>query len=120
MEDLRLCESEYRFMSVVWEHQPVGSGQLVTLCAEKLGWKKSTTYTVLRKLCARGLLQNEDTVVTALVARSQVQACETEYFMDRTFAGSLPQFLSSFLGGKTISKREAEELQRLIDAHKER
>lgn len=120
MEDLRLCESDYRFMSVVWEHQPVGSGHLVTLCAEKLGWKKSTTYTVLRKLSARGLLQNVDSVVSALVGKEQVQACETEYFVDRTFAGSLPQFLASFLGGKTISVREAEELKRLIDAHKER
>lgn len=120
MEDLRLCESDYRFMSVVWAYEPVGSGQLVTLCAEMLGWKKSTTYTVLRKLSARGLLKNENTVVTALVGRGQVQAYETEYFVDRTFAGSLPQFLTSFLGGKTISQQEADELKRLIDAHKER
>lgn len=119
MEDLRLCESDYRFMLIVWENEPVGSGQLVTLCAQQLGWKKSTTYTVLRKLCSRGLLRNESTVVTSSVARSDVQAQESEYFLDRTFAGSLPKFLTAFLGGKTISPAEAEELKRLIDQHKE-
>lgn len=119
MEDLRLCESDYRFMLVVWENEPVGSGQLVTLCAEQLGWKKSTTYTVLRKLCSRGLLRNEDTVVSALVAKEEVQAYESEYFLDRTFAGSLPKFLTAFLGGKTVSPEEAEQLKRLIDLHKE-
>lgn len=119
MEDLRLCESDYRFMLVVWENEPVGSGQLVTLCTEQLGWKKSTTYTVLRKLCSRGLLRNENTVVTSLVAKEDVQAYETEYFLDRTFAGSLPKFLTAFLGGKTVSPEQAEELKRLIDLHKE-
>ncbi len=118
MDNLKLCESDYRFMLVVWESEPVPSGQLVTLCAEKLGWKKPTTYTVLRKLCERGLLKNENTVVSALVPKEQVQRFESERFVDKAFEGSLPRFVASFLGGKTISEREAEELKKLIDAHK--
>ncbi len=119
MGNLKLCESDYRFMLVVWENEPVASGRLVTLCAEKLGWKKPTTYTVLRKMCERGLLKNEDTIVRSIVPKEQVQAFESEHFVEHAFAGSLPQFLVSFLGSKTISEKEADELKRLIDAHKE-
>ena len=119
MEYKRLCESDYRFMSVIWEHEPLTSTKLVELCGEKLGWKKSTTYTMLQKLCEKGLARNEDTVVTALVSREQVQAYESERFVEQTFAGSLPGFLVSFLGGRKISQEEAEQLKRLIDQHKE-
>jgi BlaI family penicillinase repressor len=120
MEKYMLCESDYRFMSVVWENEPVSSGALVVLCAKKLGWKKSTTYTVLRKLCEKRLLKNDSSVVTSLAPRDEVRASESAYFVDRTFGGSLPGFLTSFLGGRTISEREAEELKRLIDAHRGR
>lgn len=120
MENLKLCESDYRFMLVVWENEPVPSGRLVTLCSDKLGWKKPTTYTVLRKMCEKGLLKNEDTIVTSIVPKKKVQAYESGHFVERAFDGSLPQFLVSFLGGKTISEKEADELKRLIDAHKER
>lgn len=119
MDTLKLCESDYRFMAVVWEHQPVTSGALVELCAETLGWKKSTTYTVLKKLCERGFAQNEGSVVTALIPREQVQAYESEHFVERAFDGSLPGFLAAFLGGKTISKQEADALKKLIDEHEE-
>lgn len=119
MENLKLCESDHRFMQVVWQHQPVSSGQLVTLCSQHLGWKKPTTYTVLRKLCERGLLQNKDTIVTALVPQEAVDAYQSDYFVERTFEGSLPRFLTAFLGGRVISPSEAEELKQLIDAHKE-
>ena len=119
MENMKLCESDYRFMLVVWENAPLSSGQLVSLCAEKLGWKKPTTYTVLRKMCEKGLLKNENTCVSVLVPKEQVQAFESEYFVDRAFSGSLPQFLTAFLGGKTISEQEAAALKRLIDAHRE-
>ena len=119
MDSLKLCESDYRFMTIVWEHAPVASGELVTLCAEKLGWKKSTTYTTLKKMCEKGFAQNTDTVVTALIPRDRVQAYESERFVERAFDGSLPGFLAAFLGGKTISEREAAELKRLIDEHKE-
>lgn len=119
MERRRLCESDYRFMDVIWDNEPVNSTKLVELCREKLGWKKSTTYTMLKKLCEKGFAQNENAVVTALIPRGEVQASESELFVEQTFGGSLPNFLVSFLGGKTISKQEAAELKRLIDAHKE-
>lgn len=118
MDDLKLCESDYRFMMVVWEHEPIASGQLARICAEKLGWKRPTTYTVLRKMCEKGLLKNENTIVSAVVPRERVQAFESEHFVERAFGGSLPQFLVSFFEGRTISDKEAEELKRLIDAHK--
>ncbi len=119
MEELKLCESDYRFMSVIWDNEPMASGHLVELCTQRLGWKKSTTYTTLKKLCDKGFAQNIDTIVTALVPRDKVQAYESERFVERTFEGSLPKFLVSFLGDKTISEQEATELKRLIDAHKE-
>ena len=119
MEYKRLCESDYRFMSVIWDNEPVQSTRLVTLCREQLGWKKSTTYTMLKKMCAKGLAQNRDTMVTALVPRQEVQAAESTTFVEQTFGGSLPGFLVSFLGGRTISEQEAEELKQLIDQHRE-
>ncbi len=119
MENARLCDSDYRFMCVVWEHAPVNSGQLVTLCEQKLGWKKSTTYTVIRKLCEKGYIANQDAIVSVLITKEQVQSDESAYFMDRTFEGSLPGFLAAFLGGKKISRHEAEGLKRLIDEYRE-
>ncbi len=119
MENIMLCESDYRFMTVVWENEPVSSRQLVTLCGDTLGWKKSTTYTVLRKMGEKGFLKNEDTIVTSLIPKANVQARESAYFVERTFDGSLPKFLTAFLGGRTISKREADELKRLIDTYRE-
>ncbi|MBO7161577.1 MAG: BlaI/MecI/CopY family transcriptional regulator [Clostridia bacterium] len=120
MDNLRLCESDYRFMSVVWDNEPVASGKLVELCADRLGWKKSTTYTTLKKLCEKGYAQNENTVVTSLIPRESVQKDSSEHFVRNTFEGSLPKFLVTFLGGKTLSEEESEELKRLIDEHKEK
>ena len=119
MTELKLCESDYRFMCVIWENQPLSSGQLVELCLEKLGWKKSTTYTVLKKMCEKGFARNEGSTVTTLVPRDRVQAYASERFVEHTFGGSLPGFLAAFLGGRTISEQEAAELKRLIDQHKE-
>ena len=119
MEYFKLCDSDYRFMMVVWEHEPVNSGELVKLCEKELGWKKSTTYTVLKKLCEKGYLTNENAVVTALIPKEKAQAEESAYFLERTFGGSLPQFIAAFLGGKKISEKEAEYLKKLIDEHKE-
>lgn len=113
----QLCDSEYRFMEVIWDSAPVGSGRLVELCAQKLGWKKSTTYTMLKKLCDKGLVQNENACVTVLSPREAVTAAESAAFVERTFGGSLPGFVAAFLGGKRLSAEEAEELRRLIDAH---
>ena len=119
MENLKLCESDYRFMTVIWDNEPGASGQLVELCRQQLGWKKATTYTTLKKLSEKGFSQNVDTIVTSLVPREDVQAYASEHFVEHTFRGSLPQFLVSFLGGKTISEEEAKELKRLIDQHRE-
>lgn len=119
MADLRLCDSEYRFMCLVWELAPVRSGDLVKAVREQLGWKKSTTYTVIKKLAERGFLKNEDALVTALIAKEEYQAAETDYFMERTFEGSLPKFVAAFLGNRKISEKEAKEIKAMIDSHKE-
>ena len=119
MQEYHLCDSEYRFMQVVWESAPVGSGRLVELCEARLGWKKSTTYTVLKKLCERGLLKHENSTVTVLAEREAVTAEAAEIFVEKTFGGSLPGFLTAFMSGRTLSEEEAAELKRLIDAHRE-
>lgn len=118
MNELKLCESDFRFMSVIWDNEPLPSGELVKLCNEKFDWKKSTTYTMLKKMCEKGFAKNDGSLVTSLVGRERVQAYASEHFVEQTFAGSLPNFLVSFLGSKKISEKEAEELKRLIDSHK--
>ncbi len=119
MEIHKLCDSDYRFMLIVWANAPVGSGKLVELCQEGLGWKKSTTYTTIKKLSEKNFIRNENAVVSVLIPKESVQAVEMDYFLERTFEGSLPQFLNAFFGNKKITDKEAEELKRLIDAHKE-
>lgn len=117
MEYLKLCDSDYRFMQVVWEYAPIPSGELVKRCDEELGWKKSTTYTVIRKLSEKGYIRNEDAVVSVLIPQERVQRDESNYFVERTFGGSLPGFLTAFLGEKHISKKEAEEIKKIIDQY---
>lgn len=119
MGNWKLCDSEYRFMCVVWDHAPLPSGKLVELCAAQLGWKKSTTYTVVKKLSEKGLLKNENAVITALVPREAVQAEESAAFVERTFGGSLPAFLAAFMGGRKLDKEEAQAIRQLIDEYEE-
>lgn len=119
MGNWKLCDSEYRFMCVVWDHAPIPSGKLVELCAAQLGWKKSTTYTVVKKLSEKGLLKNENAVITALVPREAVQAEESAAFVERTFGGSLPAFLAAFMGGRKLDKEEAQAIRQLIDEYEE-
>ncbi len=114
METPKIFDSELRFCEILWEHQPVRSSELAHLCAEKLGWKKSTTYTVIKRLTERGVVQTEDAVVTALVSRDQVQRAESRAFVARNFSGSLPGFLNAFVGGRGLSAEEADELRRMI------
>ena len=114
-EPLRLAEGEYRFACLVWDHEPLPSGELVKLAAGALGWKKST-YTVLKKLCDRGVLQNEGGTVTSRVARQTVQCAESAAVVDKTFGGSLPRFVAAFLRTKPISDAEAAEIRALLDA----
>ena len=118
MANYTLGDSEYRLLALVWKHEPVPSGKLVTLCAETLGWKKSTTYTQLRRLSDKGLLKNEDSIVTSRVPREQVERHESDHFVTRTFGGSLPGFVAAFLKGRTLSEEEARELKDLIDQHR--
>lgn len=118
-EDLRLCDSEYRFMTIVWEYAPVNSGRLVELCSQELGWKKSTTYTVIKKLCERGFIQNEKATVSVLVEKERCQTASADYFMERTFEGSLPQFIAAFLGSRKLTEEEAAQVKQMIDSHVE-
>ena len=115
MEKYRLYDGEYKFMQVVWQHEPIGSTQLSKLCLEVLGWKKSTVYTVLRKLCDRGVVQNENSVVSALVRQEDVQQYESNTVMEKNFNGSLPAFVATFLKDKKLSEQEAEELKHMIE-----
>lgn len=119
MENLKLGESEYRFATIVWENEPLSSGELVALCEKELGWKKSTTYTVLKRLCQRGFLKNENATVTSLVKQEDVLKYESEQVINRTFGGSLPRFIAAFMDNKKLSKKEADYLKKLIDSFKE-
>ncbi|WP_040949294.1 BlaI/MecI/CopY family transcriptional regulator [Gorillibacterium massiliense] len=119
MEPIKLYDAEYKFASLIWEHEPINSTELVKLSKTKLGWKKSTTYTVLRKLCERGILHNEDATVTSIVKKADAQKYESQMVVEKAFDGSLPQFLTAFLGGKKLTEREVEELKRIIEEAKE-
>lgn len=115
MEPYKLFDAEYKFACLIWDHEPINSTELVKLSLDKLGWKKSTTYTVLRKLCERGILQNENATVTAQIKKEDAQKYESRAVIEKAFHGSLPQFLTAFLGGKRLSDKEAEELKRIIE-----
>lgn len=120
MEESKLCNSDYRLLLILWDHAPIGSGELVKLCQEELGWKKSTTYTEIKRLSEKGYIKNENAIVEPLYTREEVQAQESGAFVERTFSGSLPQFLTAFLGGrKKLSSKEAAELKDLIDSYHE-
>jgi predicted transcriptional regulator len=113
---LKLFEAEYRFALVVWENEPVHSRKLTELCADALGWKRATTYTVLRKLCDRGILRNDNAIVTSVVKKSEVQGYESAAIVDRAFDGSLPSFITAFLKTKKLTPEEAAEIQEMINA----
>ena len=115
MTQYKLGEVEASFAALIWENEPLTSSALVKLCEERLSWKKSTTYTVLRRLCQRGIFQNEDGVVTSLLGREEFAARQSEEFVEQTFDGSLPKFLTAFASRKKLSDGEIEQLQKLID-----
>lgn len=119
MKECKLFDAELKFMNIIWEEEPVKSGDLVKLCSERLGWKKSTTYTVLRKLSQRNFVKNENTIVTSLIKKQETQKYESHEVVDKSFGGSLPKFLTAFFGDKKISQKEADELKKLIDSYKE-
>ncbi|MCL6457191.1 MAG: BlaI/MecI/CopY family transcriptional regulator [Gorillibacterium sp.] len=115
MEPYKLFEAEHKFVHLIWEHEPINSTELVKLSHDKLGWKKSTTYTVLRKLCERGILRNEDALVSAIVKKADAQQYESQTMIKKTFDGSLPQFLTAFLKENKLTEKEAAELKRIIE-----
>lgn len=119
METPKIYESEYRFCLILWAHEPVKSKELVRLCKEQLGWKSTTTYTVIKRLSERSVLKNENTVVTSLVSKDAVQAAELDEFVEKTFEGSLPAFVAAFTKRKDITKAEIDSLQAMIDRYRE-
>ena len=119
MAQYKLGEVEAAFADLIWDNEPLSSSRLVELCASTLDWKKSTTYTVLKKLVERGVLRNENAVVTAAIPKEQILREESRAVVDRAFEGSLPSFLAHFMGGRTISDDEADELKAIIDRYRE-
>ena len=115
MDTPKVFESEYRFCLILWENAPVKSSKLVELCKEQLGWKPTTTYTVIKRLSERGVLKNENTVVTSLISKDEVQAAELNEMVEKTFEGSLPAFIAAFTKHQKISDKEIDAVQQMID-----
>jgi len=115
MEKLKLFDAEYKFMCIVWAHEPINSTELTRVCEKELGWKKPTTYSMIKKLSERGIMKNENATVTTLIAREDVQKYEADVFMNRVFGGSIPSFVTSFLQDKTLSEDEAKKIKAMID-----
>lgn len=115
METPKVFESEYRFCLILWEHEPVKSSQLVALCQEQLGWKPTTTYTVIKRLSERGVLKNENTLVSSLVSKDQVQAAQIDEMVEKTFEGSLPAFIAAFARRQKLSDEDIAALKEMIE-----
>ena len=113
--EVRLAFVESNFADIIWENEPVGSGELVKLCEERLNWKKSTTYTVLRKLCERGIFQNQNGVVTSILSKEEVQVAQSEQFLSENFGGSLPAFIAAFTSKNKLSQEEIAQISKMID-----
>jgi predicted transcriptional regulator len=119
MTDFRLAEAESRFADLVWKHAPIHSPKLAELAADVMNWKKTTTYTVLKKLCDRGIFKNEYALVTALISRDEFYAGQSVKYVDDTYDGSLPKFVAAFASGRGLSNEQVDEIQRLIDEYRE-
>ena len=119
MDTPKIFESEYRFCLILWEQEPIKSGKLVELCKERLDWKPTTTYTVMKRLSERGVLKNENSTVTSLVSKDQVQAAELDEMVEKTFEGSLPAFIAAFTKHRKISDAEIDTIQQMIDRYRQ-
>ncbi len=117
MNHIRLAETEYAFTEIVWNAEAISSGDLVRECEKRFHWKKSTSYTVLRRLCDKGILKNEDALVTALISKEEYKALQTEQFIEANFDGSLPRFLTAFMSRKKLSRKQIQEIQKMIDEY---
>ncbi len=115
MEIPKIFESEYRFCLIMWEHEPVTTTELVRLCKERLQWKRTTTYTVIKRLGERGVLKNENGMITSLVSKDEAQASEIDELVEKKFEGSVPAFIAAFTKHQKISEQEIDEVQRMID-----
>ena len=115
----KIFESEFRFCMILWEHEPIRSMELAKLCKEQLGWSKTTTYTVIKRLSERGVIKNENAVVTSLSSRQEAQAAEIDELVEKKFSGSLPAFVAAFTNRKDISEAELDAVQAMIDRHRE-
>ena len=118
MDTPKVFESEYRFCQILWAHEPIKSSELVSLCREQLGWKPTTTYTVIKRLAERGVLINDRTIVTSLVTQEQVQAAEIDELMQKKFDGSLPAFIAAFTRHQKLDKDELDAVQAMIDRYR--
>lgn len=112
----KIHEGEYRFCLILWENEPISAAQLAKLCFAELGWKRTTSYTVLKRLCERGVLKNEDGVITSIISKDEAQACEIDELVEKRFSGSLPAFVAAFAKRRDMSERELDEVQRMIDS----
>ncbi|MBR4291038.1 MAG: BlaI/MecI/CopY family transcriptional regulator [Oscillospiraceae bacterium] len=115
MSDLKLGAIETRFAELIWENEPITTANLVKLCAEALQWKRTTTYTVLKKLSEKGIFKTENSVVTAIISKQEFEAMQSEQFVEETFKGSLPAFLAAFSTRKKLSDKEIDEMKNLIE-----
>ena len=115
MDTPKVFESEYRVCLILWENEPVKSSELVNLCREQLGWKPTTTYTVIKRLSERGVLKNENTVVTSLVSKDEVQAAEIDELVEKRFGGSMPSFIAALSRRRSLTQQQADEIMRIID-----
>lgn len=115
MGEYRLAEGEARFAKLIWQSEPITSPELVKLCEKEFAWKKSTTYTVLKKLCDRGIFRNENAVVTSLISEDEFNGYKSRKFVEDSFGGSIPRFLTAFMGGEKLTREQAEEIKQLID-----
>ena len=118
MMKYELGDVQKQFAEIIWAKEPIGSGELVKICDKELGWKKSTTYTVLKKLCEKGIFQNAGGVVSSVISKAEFYAATSEQFVEETFGGSLPAFLAAFTSGKKLTKQEVDEIQKMIDEFK--
>ena len=115
MDDTRLGPVEARFADLIWQHAPLSSGELVKLCAQELEWKKSTTYTVLKKLCERGIFRNEGGLVTPVLSRQDFYAKQSQRFVEDNFGGSLPSFLAAFASGRKLTNQDVADIRKMLD-----
>lgn len=115
MSTPKIFESEYRFCLILWENEPITSGELAKICKEKLGWSRTTTYTVIKRLSERGVVKNENSLVTSLISKTEAQKAEIDELVEKKFEGSLPAFIAAFTKHKELSAKDIEEIRRIID-----